>query len=109
MNKCETCRWFEVLKKETACPKCNTKNSLAFCDRTETIHCLECEDYPVSYGSKDQGLVSGFGICRYPVLICHVSKKPKGKDRLVFIRHLDWIDKLYVHKSSGCTTWEGKR
>ena len=106
IETCEACMWFKALKKDTACPKCNTKNSLALCSRIETIHCLGCEDFPVSYSSKDQELVSGFGICRYPILICHVSKKSKGTDKLVFIRNLDWIDKLYVHKSFNCMAWE---
>jgi len=108
MKVCETCRWFEILEKDTACPKCDTKNTLAFCARTETIHCLECEDYPVSYEGSDQSLPSEFGICRYPAFICNVSGKPKKKEVVTFNKNLCWIGKLFVHKSSNCIAWEAR-
>ena len=109
IETCGTCMWFEALEKETACPKCNTKNTLAFCARAGTIHCLECEDFPVSYNSKAQEPLSEFGICRYPAFICNVSGKFKKKETVAFAENPPWIGKLFVHKSFSCIAWEIRR
>ena len=43
MNKCNTCKWFEALEKDTACPKCNIHLRCAMHDE-DTSGSIEIKD-----------------------------------------------------------------